>query len=742
MKRRDFIRAGVASWATVVVSSPVVEGDAQQTQVAPPGPGTAVPLENAFYRVEVDAERGLIERLLDKESKVELISERRLADNFRLLLPLPDLEANYILGREQKLHALERSEMDLTLTWVGPLRNARGSFDIDVVLKIYFAGQTVQFRLDLRNKTPYAVAEVWYPILGGITGIGNRKDTREMIPFRGQSTETNLFSKFEGRSPSGGLGMTYVEAFWSYPYPMPMPWVSLYNQTLDRAMYFACHDAISRYKSVRFELHPGIGGRQYGGNWPRDDERDAKIPLGVKLHWAFYPYSQAGAAFEGPPVVLQFHRGDWHDSAQIYRRWFTSQFPILDFSKSWMRREIAFVDTMLLLPEGNLILKFKDIPEWAKDTLAYGVKSVLVSGWSVGGHDGSYPYYEPDPRLGTWDDLAASVRECHRLGLKVYFFVNIQPVRAGTEWYRRELHRYLCMDKWGVPYAVTGWGMGTLAARLGYTRPPILNACSGIPAFRQIIVGKIVKLAQIGADGVHIDKLWPGPGLDFNPLSTLAPDQATSEGRLLAVAEILKACRAINPDFAISNESAWDRTLVYSTVAWAWHDNVKDHVPVLKYTFPEWLPGLVAPQPYDYTPVNNAVRYGYQIFLGPGNYIAPDSMAWAPMRPLSRYVQEVIGILEGLKDTIHFGEFLDNQLTRVEIPEDTRFSTFRNPKTGKRACVLVNLGEVTREAVVAGFDDNENGPVRIYQPFEKARGAKLPAPVTIPSERLAIVAEE
>ncbi len=47
------------------------------------------------------------------------------------------------------------------------------------------------------------------------------------------------------------------------------------------------------------------------------------------------------------------------------------------------------------------IMKFKDLPRWALDTLEYGVKSVLVSGWSLGGHDGSYPYYEPDPRLGT-----------------------------------------------------------------------------------------------------------------------------------------------------------------------------------------------------------------------------------------------------------------------------------------------------------------------------------------------------
>ena len=65
---------------------------------------------------------------------------------------------------------------------------------------------------------------------------------------------------------------------------------------------------------------------------------------------------------------------------------------------------------------------------------------MLISGWNVGGHDGSYPYYDPDPRLGTWDELAEGIRACHKMGVKVFFFANIQPVRVDTDWYRSELN--------------------------------------------------------------------------------------------------------------------------------------------------------------------------------------------------------------------------------------------------------------------------------------------------------------
>jgi hypothetical protein len=440
-------------------------------------------------------------------------------------------------------------------------------------------------------------------------------------------------------------------------------------------------------------------------------------------------------------VVIQFHNGDWHDSARIYRDWFKSQFSILEPSKSWLRQEMAFVDTMVLLPEGDVILKFAEVPGWAKSALNHGVKSVLISGWNVGGHDGSYPYYDPDPRLGTWDDLAAAIRECHRMGVKVFFFGNIQPVRVDTEWYRKELHRYVAMDKGGVPYGIGGWGMGTLSARLGFTRPPLISASSGIPEYRKIIVEKMTKLAQIGADGIHIDKVWPTMGLDFNPLSTLNPDQTTSEGRLSALDEILKSCQAVNPNFCLSVECAWDRALTSALVSWAWHNNAKDHVPMFKFTFPEWLPNMPVPQPYDYTAVNNAIRYGYQIFLGPGNYTQADGMDYAPMKGLSAYVKEIVQMPEGLKEIIYRGELLDTLPLRFEGPKETRHGAFRNPLTGKHACVLVNPGPSPSEISLLALDGNSTGSIFIYQPFEKQGRTSLPAKVRIPSERLAIVAE-
>jgi hypothetical protein len=320
MKRREFVRGSVAAW----VGSSLQEGkwlaqDLRAEESYPDG-DSRIEIENPYYLVAVDTENGAIVKLLDKRSGVNLISEPRLADNFRLLIPLPDLEANYILGREQQLALHEKGHDSLNLTWKGRLVNPQGSFDVTVSMTIRLVGPAIEFSLKVRNQTPQRIAEVWYPILGGFTGIGD------------------------------------------------------------------CQD------------------------------------------------------------------------------------------------------------------------------------------------------YDPDPRLGTWDELAEGVRACHQMGVRVYFFANIQPVRIDTDWYKRELYRYTSRDRWGVDYQVMGWGMGTLSARLGYTRPALIGECTGIPEFRKIIVAKMRKLAEIGADGVHIDKLWPHLGLDFNPLFVLGnfwiPNRFNSKGQM------------------------------------------------------------------------------------------------------------------------------------------------------------------------------------------------------------------
>jgi len=696
-------------------------------------------LENHLYAIELDDASGSVRGLRDKARGLEFLREPRLAESFRLLLPLPDLEANYVVGREQELTSLTRTESGAVLRWQGPLVNAQGAFHLDVTMHLEFVGQALHFRLTVANRTEHRLAEVWYPVLGGTLGLGARADNAMLVPYPEASAE-NPFVRFpETMGIGAGGGLRFPEWAARYPGHLCMPWVSFFNKRLGRGLYFACHDPVPRSKALRMEMHPGLARQRKDSNWPTEEElaeMQADYPAGLVLNWTHFPYVPPGETWEGPPVVLEFHDGDWHAAAKLYRRWFAESFGLPEVRTDWLRRQIAVQDAMFLLPEGNLSLRYADIPKWAQGAADHGVTSVLISGWDQGGHDNLYPDYSPDPRLGTWEELKAGIEACHAMGSRVYFFVNLQPVDCTTAWWRDELQRYRIMPANGESGSY-GFGMGTLQARLGLTYRPMVNCNPAFPAFREIIVRQMVRLAELGADGVHLDKLGPGGRLDFNPDLPASPDRGEPEGVLAALEEILTACRRVNPDFCLSVESGWDRTLRYAPTTWMWHDR-GDHISAVRYTFPEWAPTFAAAQPWDYASVNSSVRFGYQLLLGPARYTA--SLNDPQYVHLASYVREVMRIRRELADFLDLGEFLDAEGVEVTCNPAVLFSVHRHAETGARACVLVNT-DAAEHTVRVSFPHTAAVRARVYGPFVATAETPLPAEVRIPPNRFVVVVE-
>ena len=73
--------------------------------------------------------------------------------------------------------------------------------------------------------------------------------------------------------------------------------------------------------------------------------------------------------------------------------------------------------------------------------------------------------------------------------------------------------------------------MGTLWGRMGHPKCMVW-AAPAFPQFRRILVDQFARLAQIGADGVHVDKMFPA-AIDYNPNLPMSPDTAPWEGAIL-----------------------------------------------------------------------------------------------------------------------------------------------------------------------------------------------------------------
>jgi hypothetical protein len=620
----------------------------------------------------------------------------------------PDKTAITVLGKDQKLSSFHQHRGKLSLHWDGPLRDAAGlEHDVGVRMDVVAAGSSLEFALHLENRTAYKVQEAEYPLIGGLTKLcrpGGQADATLWVPTSAPSERP--------------LRLPFKAAAFGYPGQMNMSFCCIQSKSADRCLYLSSQDSIARYKTYRFLELAGPEG--------------AKDVFACIQH---SPFTPAGGTFDGSPVALKFVPGDWHAGGRAYREWFKNTFGITEPSQCWIRRESFFLMSMFMLPEGTINFRFKDIPKWAKAAKAHGLRAVQISGFQVGGHDNGYPDYSIDPRLGTWKELEAGIVDCHRMGLKVYFFVNYEPIMIDSEWYKAELHKYREMTANGGYTWNTGWGMGTLWSRMGHPKR-MTWADPAFPQFRKIIVDQLVKLAQSGADGVHVDKVYPS-ALDYNPDLPMSPDTAPWEGVIMLTQEVMAECRKYCPDWAMSFECNWDRLLQFTGSTW-WVGNQA----ITREVFPEHVETLGLYDAYDYLGVNNAVRNGHQVMVAPLGFSRP--LDWAPFRDLADYIKEVKRIRDRLQETVFYGEVQGRSGVKLKDgpPSGLEYNVFHNRDSGRRVCVISNRNMTDGKLTILGFEGNSNGAARLHAPFKRIRQVRLPLTVTVPAERIVFLEEQ
>jgi hypothetical protein len=277
-------------------------------------PQKSLKLEDDRYLVEVDRSHGAITRIRDKKGGVDLIREPRLADNFRFTLPIPGkeswqtIEANYLWGNRQKLSAFEAGAKKLTLRWNKPLVNYLGEkYDVSAAMGVELIEEGVLFTLKIDNATPYQIGEVFFPIIGGIPGMGNAgwqmKSTLLRRPVNADAVASEeIFRVFTNMSWLGDQG---PERFYAFPQHVPKPWMEFSLPMRNQSISLRAHDPSNRPQVLRLELIPGNSGvEREDGNWPRPNELKGQ-PVGVSLCFVVFANHLPGKAYQAPPVVLR-----------------------------------------------------------------------------------------------------------------------------------------------------------------------------------------------------------------------------------------------------------------------------------------------------------------------------------------------------------------------------------------------------------------------------------------------------
>jgi hypothetical protein len=671
-----------------------------------------------------------------KNPQLEIIGEPRLGENFRLLLPRSGYEAAYFHSREQKVSRVEAVANGVTC-YYDSLKNDQEELPVRVQYKIRAVGQQLQFSIVVENPTERKLAEVYYAIIGGQKGIGERLATESIIPGMGSNPAPRMFSHFAGGSYGGGnLGIRYDAAAYTYPGAMTMGWMDIFNRKAGIGYYYANQDPETRLTALYCEMRPFTKSAVVKDNWPSAAEVPAGEPIGLTMGWINFPYTAKGS-FSAGPIALQVHAGDWHAASGIYRSWFDQHF-VVKRPASWLRKEMAWQSIIISGPEDAIVHRFRELPKLAADAKKYGVTTFEILGWDMGGIDRGYPQYRPNPRLGTPEEFRKALADIRAMGVHPLIFANIQFVDTATSLFRNQLSRYAVQGRWAPDWSLSGWGENTISARMGLARSNMTRVSPSHVAFREFLMNQYLQLVRDGAEGFQLDKATSVNTLDFNPRLPVSPDRSLIGGVIATYQELLQKAREINPNFALASEMFVDRSFPYVDVSYVRMGEIDMSSTALRYTFPEWISTIFGESPGDFNPMNNGMRYGMVWALAPRHY--NDSLDEPLTQPLARYVSELIRIRKKYRDLLFHGRFNDTFGATVNGEASIRHSVFNamEPADKRRACVVVNFGDRSETAEVK-FDGATRREVEISVPFEQDRRGSLPVRLTIPPHYCAVV---
>lgn len=690
-----------------------------------------VMLENAHFKITFDARNGAITSFVVKKNNSDLVGEKRLAANFRIGLPLKDYLANYIEGEEQKAISVKKEGNTVVVKFSG-MQSIKGSYNLDLTCRIQLEGDAVSFRSRLTNHTEYPVSEFWFPRIGGWTQFGQDSEAKMAVPGYNNDCRQNiaLFKKFPSTRVFGAEA-----AEWSADYPgMTMPWWYLYDEKNDLGLYMGYHDTTFRYSTWHTYLTPNVAQQ---GEWLKPQQAGGE-PVGITFSHVRYPFIQSGETFESGVFIIRAGKGDWHDGVKTYRDWFVSHFPV-DKSNSWLRKKSAWFTSILFQPEDKIIADYKKYDEWTQDANKFGIHCHELIGWDNGGLERNYPLYIPEEKLGGREGFKTLLQSIKNRGDHCLVFMNYNVLDMSTDWYRKELHKYMSQDQFGNQAIWMGWGESTLLARKQLSVRYHVRS-SVVPGIRKILDDFYVQLVKDGAQAFQIDKLVVGSSLDFNPLNTAKPDVALCQELVSAIDTLVQKCRAINPDLRLASEFSTDRFIPYFDVGYR-NANGAYGISPMRYVFPEWTACQHIGEPQDYRGVNGAVLTGAVLCIEPNTY--QGSIDQPMFKELALYIKEVERMRSELANQIFLSKYYDNLYAKVAPVKQTNslfYKVHGAAETDRRAILVANDGKEVVEYNWE-FTHKKVQKALLYAPFEKVREIHRGEALSIKANGLHIIVE-
>ena len=678
MNRRTFSKlAGLATIAAMTEGAdlPAQAGSSNEAAYTP-SDGEVV-LENQNFLVAVDKNSGAIVRLERRSTNWVIQRRLELGASFRLLVPLPGRDANFVMGHKQSAAKVEKvSDTQIEIVWKDLQSEHGGVLPITFTAKVELRDIDLVFNAALANDSDLTVDTVAYPFFGDLNppSAGEQLVTEHM--WYGNLIGDEIHPHFVNE-----------KGYWGVRYPIKM---LQSNQSLfcliqaeKQGIYVEMHDPSQPYLlEYTFEQHPGvISGTD--SRVPEQDEISGR-PVHLEFRLCHFVYTRPHSTKDLVPIVMRCYDGGWHSGVDVYRQWRSVWFAqprVADWVKdvhSWLQLQVNGAEQDFSIP-------YRELPVYIDECAANGVTAIQLVGWNRGGQDGGDPSLDTDPGLGTRDELHQAIVHARNKGVKMIMFGKLYWADLTTEWYKKELYKYDTTDPYGIPYQTGGYSYTTPTQLTGIDnrRRAIMDVqCQ---AYRDIATKQFEKIVGLEPAGWLFDEVCHHAGVvySFDPNHGYAPPGYIYGGDVPMARQFRAAADKSDPDFVFAGEGPQDWLMQYYPVSYFRINNGSR--PVCRY-IDSRAPLMVAVTGFDDREMLNLIllnRYiiSYEPFHFKG-HVTDFPMTLG-------YGKKIDALRRRYKDRIWDAEFRDTLGAIVAADGAHRYSVFV-AGSGKRTVIVVN----------------------------------------------------
>ncbi len=576
-------------------------------------------LENESLRLLFRRDNGALVGFTAKDGGWEVLNRPHLGLSFQLMVPLPGRRNNPVHGEEQPVASAEvAADGDsVVFAWEGVKSAYGGEHQISLRLAVALEGSRVRFALDVDNQSEHVVELAHCPFFGDVQPPPGAADFEIFHYGYATAEQRSLYPVFENTLGYYGFDhpVQYGPDTWRSGAPM-VPYVLLRNA--EQGLYVGVDDNSSELVAWFNELRPGY-----------DSAIDSRVPeasaiggLEVASRFAavHLPFIQPGESRALTPIVVQPYKGGWQHGVDVYKRWRESwmKTPALP---EWTRHPHAWWQLHINSPEDELRIPFRELGKIGAEAARHGVKAIQLVGWNDGGQDQGNPSHDPDPRLGSFEELQAAIAEIQSHGVKLIIFAKFTWADRATEWFREELHRMAIKDPYGDYYVYVGYHYQTATQALDINTKRLVPMCFGSPEYQEVCAREFQKVLDLGADGILYDEnQHHSPALlcfDESHGHRLGFPVYSQDNEFQANLERLS--RQVNSEFLFAGEGCYDWQFAAYHLSYhrSWD---KRHVPLSRYMLPQ-IPLMTAISGFnDRNMVNQCLLYRYIMSYEPYNF--------------------------------------------------------------------------------------------------------------------------